>query len=200
MLSRRGAVGADADLCFPLRSFRSGPTYFAAARAIFRLSAGKPRHSAFLACDAARKRNEAKKRGRRPGEKSLSPERRSAQPVIPCQRISDLNVGAAFRRDNTGCGTRPVVRSPDGAFCAATGIRPAPTPGPLTPALTFPIHFDDRIKRITRLRTSMIRSSESAPPDNGSSSSKDGFPKGSRHDCTVCVLPPTKYVGLLRLT
>ena len=179
---------------------------------------------------AARKRNEAKKRGRRPGEKSLSPGRRSAQPVIPSQRISGLNVSAAFRRDNTGCGTRPAVRSPIGASCAATGIflmagvikplalraastvcrrenkkaahtvRPAPTPGPLTPTLTFPIHFDDRIKRITRLRTSTIRSSESAPPDNGSSSSKDGFPKGSRHDRTVCVLPPTKYVGLLRLT
>ena len=178
----------------------------------------------------ARKRKVAKKRGRRPGEKSLSPGRRSAQPVIPSQRISGLNISAAFRRDNTGCGTRPGVRSPDGASGAATGIflmagvikplalraastvcrrknkkaahtvRPAPTPGPLTPALTFPIHFDDRIKRITRLRTSTIRSSESAPPDNGSSSSKDGFPKGSRHDRTVCVLPPTKYVGLLRLT
>ena len=178
----------------------------------------------------ARKRKVAKKRGRRPGEKSLSPGRRSAQPVIPSQRISGLNVGATVLRNSTGCGTRPVVRSTDGASGAATGIflmagvikplalraastvcrrknkkaahtvRPAPTPGPLTPALTFPIHFDYRIKRITRLRTSTIRSSESAPPDNGSSSSKDGFPKGSRHDCTVCVLPPTKYVGLLRLT
>ena len=101
----------------------------------------------------------------------------------PCQRISGLNVSAIFRRDNTGCGTRPGVRSPDGASCAATGIflmagvikpltrgaastvrrlknrkaahtvRPAPTPGPLTLALTFLIHFNDRIKRITRLRT-----------------------------------------------
>ena len=70
----------------------------------------------------ARKRNEAKKRGRRPGEKSLSPERRSAQPVIPCQRISDLNVGATVLRNSTGCGTRPGVRSPDGASCAVTGI------------------------------------------------------------------------------
>ena len=128
-------------------------------------------------------KNEVKKRGRRPGEKSLSPGRRSAQPVIPCQRIFGLNVGAAFRRNSTGCGTRPAVRSPAGASCAATGIflmagviqpltlgaankvrrrknkkaahtvRPAPTPGPLTLALTFLIHFNDRIKRITRLRT-----------------------------------------------
>ncbi len=70
----------------------------------------------------ARKRKVAKKRGRRPGEKSLSPERRSAQPVIPCQRISGLSVGAIFHRDNTGCGTRPGVRPPAGASCAATGI------------------------------------------------------------------------------
>ena len=141
-----------------------------------------------------RKRNEAKKRGRRPGEKSLSPGRRSAQSVIPCQRISGLNVGAIFRRDNTGCGTRPAVRSPDGASVAVTGIflmagviqpltrgaaskmrrlknkkaahtvRPAPTPGPLILTLTFPIHFDDRIKRITRLRTHLIHPSVFAPP------------------------------------
>ena len=141
----------------------------------------------------ARKRKVAKKRGRRPGEKSLSPERRSAQPVIPCQRISGLNVSAIFRRDNTGCGTRPGVRSPDGAPCAATGIflmagvtqplthraantvrrlknkkaahtvRPAPTPGPLTLTLAFPIHFDNRIKEITRLRTLLIYSPEPAP-------------------------------------
>ena len=36
---------------------------------------------------------------------------------------------------------------------AAHTVRPAPTPGPLTLALTFLIHFNDRIKRITRLRT-----------------------------------------------
>ena len=141
----------------------------------------------------ARKRKVAKKRGRRPGEKFLSPKRRSAQPVIPCQRISGLNVSAIFRRDNTGCGTRPGVRSPDGAPCAATGIflmagvtqplthraantvrrlknkkaahtvRPAPTPGPLTLTLAFPIHFDNRIKEITRLRTLLIYSPEPAP-------------------------------------
>ena len=125
----------------------------------------------------------AKKRGRRPGEKSLSPGRRSAQPVIPCQRISGLNVNAAFHRNNTGCGTRPGVRSPAGASCDVTGIflmagvtkpltlreaskvrrlknkkaahtiRPAPTPGPLTLAFAFSIHFDNRIKRITHLHT-----------------------------------------------
>ena len=136
----------------------------------------------------------AKKRGRRPGEKSLSPRRRSAQPVIPCQRIFGLNVGAAFRRNSTGCGTRPAVRSPDGASCAATGIflmagviqpltlgaankvrrrknkkaahtvRPAPTPGPLILALTVPIHFDSPIKEFPCLRTFPIHPPEFAPP------------------------------------
>ena len=42
-------------------------------------------------------------------------------------------------------------------------VRPAPTPGPLILTLTFPIHFDDHIKRITRLRTSPIHSPASAP-------------------------------------
>ena len=32
------------------------------------------------------------------------------------------NVDAAFLRDNTSCGTRPGVRSLDGASCAVTGI------------------------------------------------------------------------------
>ena len=46
---------------------------------------------------------------------------------------------------------------------AAHTVRPAPTPGPLILTLTFPIHFDDHIKRITRLRTSPIHSPASAP-------------------------------------
>ena len=190
----RGAVSAGAGPCCPAGSCRRGRHNLRCRGSHLSPFRRGSTGSVLL----RRKRKVAKKRGRRLGEKSLSPGRRSAQPVIPSQRISGLNVSAAFRRDNTGCGTRPGVRSPDGASGAATGIflmagvikplalraastvcRPAPTPGPLTPALTFPIHFDDRIKRITRLRTSMIRSSESAPPDNGSSSSKDGFPKGS---------------------
>ena len=36
---------------------------------------------------------------------------------------------------------------------AAHTVRPAPTPGPLILTLTFPIHFDDHIKRITRVCT-----------------------------------------------
>ena len=47
---------------------------------------------------------------------------------------------------------------------AAHTVRPAPTPGPLTLALTFPIHFDSPIKRISRLRTFLIYPSASAPP------------------------------------
>ena len=46
---------------------------------------------------------------------------------------------------------------------AAHTVRPAPTPGPLILTLTFPIHFDDHIKRITRLRTFPIHSPASAP-------------------------------------
>ena len=32
---------------------------------------------------------------------------------------------------------------------AAHTVRPAPTPGPFTLTLTFPIHFGSRIKRIS---------------------------------------------------
>ncbi len=46
---------------------------------------------------------------------------------------------------------------------AAHTVRPAPTPGPLILTLTFPIHFDDHIKRITRLRTFPIHSPASTP-------------------------------------
>ena len=188
---------------------KAGPTE--SAPRVFFLP-GKPRQCASLAYDAmvtsfhfpgrpgkeTKQRNEAKKRGRRPGEKSLPPGRRSAQPVIPCQRISGLNVGATFRRDNTGCGTRPVIRSPAGASCAATGVflmagvtkpltvraantvrrlknkraahtvRPAPTPGSLILALTFPIHFDSLIKEFPCLRTFPIHSpASSTPTHNG---------------------------------
>ena len=193
----RGAVGA-------------GGTTFAAAGAIFLLSAGKPRQCAAPAYDAmvtsfhfpGRPGKETKQRKGAAGQAKNpcrpSPGRRSAQPVIPCQRISGLNVGATFRRDNTGCGTRPVIRSPAGASCAATGVflmagvtkpltvraantvrrlknkraahtvRPAPTPGSLILALTFPIHFDSLIKEFPCLRTFPIHSpASSTPTHNG---------------------------------
>ena len=47
---------------------------------------------------------------------------------------------------------------------AAHTVRPAPTPGPLTLALTFLIHSGGRIKRIIRLRTFNIHPPEPVPP------------------------------------
>ena len=61
---------------------------------------------------------------------------------------------------------------------AAHTVRPAPTPGQLTLALTFLIHFDDRIKRITRLRTAANEVCRPASPDKESLVCKDG-PEGA---------------------
>ena len=125
----RGAVSAGAGPCCPVGSCRRGRHNLrcrGSHLSPFRLgSTGSVllRHMMPWSLHfTARKRKVAKKRGRRPGEKSLSPGRRSAQPVIPSQRISGLNVGATVLRNSTGCGTRPVIRSTDGASGAATGI------------------------------------------------------------------------------
>ena len=109
----------------------------------------------------------------RPGKETKQRKGAAGQAKNPCRFISGLNVGAAFRRNSTGCGTRPGVRSPDGASCAVTGIflmagvikpltcgaaskvrrlknkKAAHTvrPAPLTLALTFLIHFNDYIKK-----------------------------------------------------
>ena len=63
------------------------------------------------------------------------------------------------------CGAANKVRRLKNKKAAHT-VRPAPTPGPLTLTLTFPIHFGSRIKRLLCLRTSPIHSPVSAPSEN----------------------------------
>ena len=91
----------------------------------------------------ARKRKVAKKRGRRPGEKSLSPERRAASVLLSALPAPPPGSVSPSRSSVE----RPIQCAAGKMKKAAHTVRPAPAPGPLTLARTFLIHFDDCIKK-----------------------------------------------------
>ena len=215
------------DSRFSFRPFRSGPTCFAAAGAIFRLSAGKPRHSAFLACDTMVtsflfRGGPEKKRSKEKGP----PARRKIPVARTPFRSACNSLSAHFRlerrcrippqqyrlrdaarrsfscrrflrrhRDFSNGRCHPAAHLRSGQYGAppkikktAHTVRPAPTPGPLTLTLSVPIHFDSRIKIISRLRTSLIHSSDSSPSGKRQVSSGDG-PKGADTIFLKCEWP-----------
>ena len=83
---------------------------------------------------------------------------------------------------------------------AAHTVRPAPTPGPLTLAFAFPIHFDSRIKEFPCLRTFHIHPSEPAPSAYNGKHPRMASQREADTTGIAYVLPSTKYAGLLHLT